>query len=190
MTSIAIVYFSATGHTQQVAEAVADGAKSVVGTEVKLLRIVGEDIQAGRWKNDAIVEALNSADAIVFGTPTYMGGYAAQFKTFIDACGGIWYQQGWKDKIAAGFTHSGGLSGDKLNTLTSLMINAMQHSMIWVGTGVMAEGATPDKTNRLASYSGAMAQSNMDQPDIGQGDRQTAVLLGRRVAEVTQRWKA
>lgn len=188
MTKIAIVYFSASGHTQQVAEAVADGAKSVAGTEVTLLRIVGEDIHEGRWKNDSITAVLNSADAIVFGTPTYMGGYAGQFKSFIDACGGIWYKQGWKDKVAAGFTHSQGLSGDKLNTLSGLMINAMQHSMIWVGTGVMPEGATPDKTNRLASYSGAMAQSNMDQPNIGQGDRQAAVLLGLRVAEVAQRW--
>jgi len=67
---------------------------TVAGTNVSLLRIVGEDIENGRWKNEAIVNALNAADAIVFGTPTYMGGYSAQFKTFIDACGGIWYQQG------------------------------------------------------------------------------------------------
>ena len=188
MTTIAIVYFSASGHTQQVAEAVAEGAKSVVGTDVTLLRIVGEDIDRGRWKNDAIVNALNAADAIVFGTPTYMGGYAAQFKTLIDACGAIWYQQGWKDKIGAGFTHTQGLSGEKLNTLSGLMINAMQHSMIWVGTGVMPEGSTPEKTNRIASYSGAMAQSNLDQPNIGPGDHQTAVILGKRVAEAAVQW--
>ena len=188
MPSIAIVYFSATGHTQQVAEAVAEGAKLISGSEVSIHRIVGEDIQNGRWKNDNISAALNVADAIVFGTPTYMGGYSAQFKSFIDACGGIWYQQGWKNKIGAGFTHSQGLSGDKLNTLSGLMINAMQHGMIWVGTGIMPEGSTPDKTNRIASYSGAMAQSNMDQPNIGSGDRQTAILLGKRVAEAAWRW--
>lgn len=188
MPSVAIVYFSVSGHTQQVAEAVAEGAKSVTGTDVSLLRIVGEDIVNGRWKNDAITDALNAADAIVFGTPTYMGGYAAQFKTFIDACGGIWYQQGWKDKIGAAFTHSQGLSGDKLNTLVGLMINAMQHGMVWVGTSVMPEGATPEKTNRLSSYTGAMSQSNMDQPNIGPGDRQTAVILGKRVAEAAARW--
>ncbi len=188
MPSVAIVYFSVSGHTQQVAEAVAEGAKSVPGTEVSLLRIVGEDIVNGRWKNDSITNALNAADAIVFGTPTYMGGYAAQFKTFIDACGGIWYQQGWKDKIGAAFTHSQGLSGDKLNTLVGLMINAMQHGMVWVGTSVMPEGSTPEKTNRLSSYTGAMAQSNMDQPNIGPGDRQTAVILGKRVAEAAARW--
>ncbi len=188
MISVAIVYFSATGHTQQLAEAVAEGTQSLDGTQVSLHRIVGEDIDKGRWNNDAIVAALSAADAIVFGTPTYMGGYSAQFKAFIDACGGIWYQQGWKDKIGAGFTHSQGLSGDKLNTLSGLMINGMQHSMIWVGTGVMPEGSTPDKANRIASYSGAMAQSNMDQPNIGTGDRQTAMALGKRVAEAALRW--
>jgi NAD(P)H dehydrogenase (quinone) len=188
MPSVAIVYFSATGHTQQLAEAVAEGAKSFANTQVNLLRIVGEDIGNGRWKNDSIMSTLNAADAIVFGTPTYMGGYASQFKSFIDGCGGIWFQQGWKNKIGAGFTHSQGLSGDKLNTLSGLMINAMQHSMIWVGTGVMPEGSTPDKTNRIGSYTGSMAQSDMDQPNIGPGDRQTAVLLGKRVAETAARW--
>jgi NAD(P)H dehydrogenase (quinone) len=189
MPTVAIVYFSASGHTQQMAEAIADGVKSVLGTESSLLRIVGEDIQNGRWKNDAILEALNQSDAIVFGSPTYMGSFAAQFKCFIDGCGGIWYQQGWKNKIGAGFTHSQGLSGDKLNTLNSLMINAMQHGMIWIGTGHMPEGATPEKTNRLSSYTGAMAQSNMDQPNIGEGDRRSAVLLGQRVAESAIRWE-
>ena len=188
MPTVAIVYFSASGHTEQVAQAVADGTKLVAGTVSTLHRIVSEDIDGGRWKNDEIIVSLNAADAIVFGTPTYMGGYSAQFKTFIDACGGIWYQQGWKDKIGAGFTHSQGLSGDKLNTLSGLMINGLQHSMIWVGTGVMPEGATPDKTNRLSSYTGAMAQSNMDQPEIGSGDRQTAIALGKRVAETAARW--
>jgi len=188
MATVAIVYFSAGGHTQQVAEAVSEGAKSVAGSKVTLHRIVSEDINGARWKNDEIIAALNAADAIVFGTPTYMGGYAAQFKTFIDACGGIWYNQGWKDKIGAGFTHSQGLSGDKLNTLSGLLINGMQHSMIWVGTGIMTEGATPDKINRLSSYMGAMAQSNMDQPEIGVGDRQTAIALGKRVSETAARW--
>ncbi len=188
MVSIAIVYFSASGHTQQMAEAVAEGAKSVAGTDVSLHRIVGEDIQNGRWKNEAITSVLNAADAIIIGTPTYMGGYSAQVKAFIDGCAGIWYQQGWKDKVAAGFTHSQGLSGDKLNTLSGLVINAMQHGMIWVGTGVMPEGSTPEKTNRLSSSTGTMAQSNVDQPTIGEGDRRTAVILGKRVAETTLRW--
>ncbi len=185
MPSIAIVYYSAQGHTHQVAEAVGSGAEAVAGTAVSLLRLQDADIQNGRWKNDAMTATLNAADAIVFGTPTYMGGYSAQMKAFIDGCGGIWYVQGWKDKIAAGFTHSQGLSGDKLNTLTGLMINAMQHGMVWVGNAFMPEGDRPENTNRISSYSGMMAQT-FEKDVIGDGDKKTAAL-GGRVAEATAR---
>jgi len=188
MPSVAIVYFSGQGHTHQLAEAVAEGAREVVGTSVDLIRIVGDDITEGRWKNPAALAKLTAADAIVFGTPTYMGGYAAQMKAFIDAASEVWSHQGWKDKIAAGFTHSGGLSGDKLNTLQGLWVNAMQHGMVWVGLGVFVEGTEPDQVNRLSSYAGAMAQTNWGQDAVNDGDRKTAAILGRRVAETAARW--
>jgi NAD(P)H dehydrogenase (quinone) len=187
VATVAVVYFSAQGHTHQLAEAVASGAKGVAGTSVELLRIVADDIKNDRWANDEILAKLTAADAIVFGTPTYMGGISAQFKAFIDACGGIWYQQKWKDKLAAGFTHSGGLNGDKLNCLNGLMISALQQSMIWVGPGLMVEGTGPEHVNRLSSYSGMMAQTDMGQDAINPGDRKTAELLGKRVAELATR---
>jgi NAD(P)H dehydrogenase (quinone) len=189
MPSVAIVYFSAQGHTHQLAEAVAEGAKGVAGTTVELIRLVGTDITEGRWKNDAAVAKLAAADAIVFGTPTYMGGYSAQMKAFIDGCAGVWFQQGWKDKLAAAFTHSQGLSGDKLNTLQSLLVNAMQHGMVWVGLGMLAEGTTPSHANRIGAYLGAMAQTDGNQTEVNPGDRKTATLLGKRVAEAAVRWK-
>lgn len=190
MPSVAIVYFSAQGHTHQVAEAVAEGARAVADTAVGLHRLVGSDIHEGRWKNDAVMAALKAADAIVFGTPTYMGGYSAQMKAFIDAASAAWMKLEWKDKVGAAFTHSQGLSGDKLNTLFGLAVNAMQHGMLWVGTGVLPPpaGATPDKLNRLSSFSGAMAQTDYGQEQVNPGDLDTARVLGRRVAEVTARW--
>lgn len=188
MPKIAIVYFSAQGHTHALAEAVAEGAQRVDGTTVNLIRLVGEDIKDGRWSNSDAIAKLNAADAIIFGTPTYMGGYSAQMKAFIDGCGGIWYQQLWKDKIAAGFTHSQGLSGDKLNTLTGLYINAMQHSMLWIGPGLLVESPSPDSVNRLSSYSGAMAQTDPNQVEVNPGDRMTAAALGERVAQAAARW--
>lgn len=188
MAKIAIVYFSAQDHTKQLADAVAEGARTVANSQVDLLRIVGEDFSEGRWKNAAIVDVCNAADAIIFGTPTYMGGISAQMKAFIDACSGIWMKQGWKDKLAAGFTHSLGLSGDKLNTLQGLMVNAMQHSMIWIGLGHPVEGTGTGHVNRLSSWAGAMAQTDWGQDTINDGDRKTAVLLGKRVAEVAAKW--
>lgn len=188
MPSLAIVYFSSQGHTHEVAEAVATGARAVEGTTATLVRLLDTEIQNGRWKNDVSVAVLNAADAIVFGTPTYMGGYSAQITCFIDACSGIWMKQGWKDKIAAGFTHSQGLSGDKLNTLNGLFINAMQHGMVWVGNAILPEGDQPEMINRIGSYTGLMAQSGYGQASIGDGDKKTAGMFGQRVAGTTARW--
>jgi NAD(P)H dehydrogenase (quinone) len=188
MPTVAIVYYSAQGHTHQIAEAVAEGAKSVPGTTVEVHRIADADIQNGRFGNKALLDRLGTADAIIFGTPTYMGGVASQVKAFIDATGGIWFAQGWRDKVAAGFTHSQGLSGDKLNTLNGLYINALQHGMIWVGTGANPEGSTPDKFNRISSFSGVMAQTDYGQEKVNEGDVKTAKHLGKRVAEATARW--
>lgn len=188
MPTVAIIYFSGQGHTHQLAEAVAEGAKGVAGTSIELVRIVGEDIVNGRWKNPEAVAKLSAADAIVFGTPTYMGGYAAQFKAFIDTSSEVWMAQGWKDKLAAGFTHSQNLSGDKQSTLIGLWVNAMQHGMVWVSPGVMVEGFEADKLNRLAGYAGVMAQTPWGTERVADGDRRTAVQLGARVAEAAGRW--
>ena len=189
MKTVAIVYFSSAGHTQQLAHLIAEGVRSVPQTTAVLWRIDSADMHSGRWKNDEITAGLSRADAIVFGAPTYMGGMAAQFKAFIDACSGIWFEQMWRNKLAAGFTHSQGLSGDKLNTLEGLMINAMQHGMVWLSLGLRPEGSSPSHINRLGSYVGLMAQSEADQVQLHEGDRQTARLLGQRVADAAQRWQ-
>ena len=76
MTTVAIVYHSGYGHTRGVAEAVAEGAQAVSGVKVVLIP-VGEA--------EAREAELDAADAIIFGSPTYMGGPAAQFKAFADA---------------------------------------------------------------------------------------------------------
>jgi NAD(P)H dehydrogenase (quinone) len=99
-----------------------------------------------------------------------------------------WFSQAWKDKIAAAFTNSASMNGDKLSTLHYLFTLAMQHSMIWIGTGVMpsnAKAAQRNDINYLASFSGAMAQSPSDaSPEEGPlpGDLETAKLFGQRVA--------
>lgn len=189
MKNVAIVYFSSGGQTQQLAHGIAEGVRSVPQTAAVLWRIEGSDLRDGRWKNEEILAGLQRADTIVFGTPTYMGGIAAQYKAFIDACGGIWFEQAWRNKLAAGFTHSQGLSGDKLNTLEGLMIQAMQHGMLWVGLGIRPEGSSPEQVNRLGSYLGLMAQSEADQTNLFEGDRQTARLFGQRIADATHRWQ-
>ena len=179
MAKMVVVYHSGSGHTAQVAKAVARGAETVAGMTVKLCSV--EEV-----KGD--FTPFEDADCIVFGCPTFMGGPSAPFKTFIDAASKIWFKQGWKDKLAAGFTNSGGLSGDKLNTLNALYINAMQHGMIWVGNPQMPTGTSPTDINRLASWSGVMAQSDQGStPEQAPpaGDLKTAENFAVRVAELT-----
>jgi len=186
MSIVTIVFHSGYGHTQVQAEAVAEGARSVPGTDVHLVPV--EDVDSN-WN------LLDSADAIVFGCPTYMAGPSAQFKAFMDSTSGRWGEQQWKDKLAGGFTNSAGLNGDKLNTLESLSLFAMQHSMIWAGLGLLpgnhTSTGTPEDLNRLAGFLGAMAQSNADVgPDVapGRSDQRTAAHLGQRVAAAAARW--
>jgi NAD(P)H dehydrogenase (quinone) len=117
-----------------------------------------------------------------------MGNVSGLFKMFMDASSKPWLEQKWKDKVAAGFTISGSPSGDKLNTLQSLMIFAMQHGMIWVGNAEMPYNE--EGINRLGSFSGVMAQAGQVAPDIepNEADRKSAERLGQRVAIATQRW--
>lgn len=189
MATISILYYSGSGHTAKMAEAVCKGAQSVPGVNVHLLAIKGEDIQNGRYKNEAVMAQLDVSDAIIFGTPTYMGGPAGQFKCFADATGEKWFQRKWVNKVGAAFTVSGGPSGDKLNTLEYCFILAMQHGMIWVG--VEETPQSNDKgINRLSSYSGAMGQAMMEPPEVApnEADKLTGESLGRRVAHAALRW--
>jgi NAD(P)H dehydrogenase (quinone) len=189
MKKIVIVYHSGYGHTQKQAEAVWRGANEINGASADLLAIDAEgNLPDGAW------ESLAAAHAIVFGSPTYMGGASWQFKRFADASSKPWFAQVWKDKIAAGFTNSASMNGDKLSTLQYFFVLAMQHSMIWVGTGLMpsnAKSAQRNDINYLAAFSGAMAQSPSDaSADEGPqpGELETARLFGRRVAETALRW--
>lgn len=183
-TLIAIVYHSGYGHTRRQAEAVKTGVGQTPGAEAILLTV--EEAQT-RW------EDLASAEAIIFGAPTYMAGASAQFKAFQDATSKAVMARGfaWKDKIAAGFTNSGGRSGDKLATLIQIALFAAQHGMHWVNLGLPpANNSTTgseDEMNRLGFFLGAGAQSNTDQgPELAppKSDLRTAEYLGRRVAEV------
>ena len=187
MTTVAIVYFSGTGNTKLMAEAIAQGAGAIADTTAKVFRITGEQITAGRWQDEAMMAELNQADAIVIGTPTYMGGVAAQVKAFIDAAGAGWQAQGWKDKIAGGFTHSGSPSGDKQGTLLYLAINAAQHSMIWVGSSEMPNPETG--VNRMGAFLGAMGFGH-EESKVEPGDLKFSQLYGQRIAKATHAWAA
>ena len=161
------------------AQAVAEGSD---GT---LLAIDAEGkLPAGGW------EQLAAASTIVFGSPTYMGSVSWQFKKFADASSKPWFTQLWKNKLAAGFTNSASMNGDKHSTLHYLFTLSQQHGMLWAGTGLMpsnAKDSTRDDLNYVGSYAGLMTAtpSNASPDEMVPGDIATAKAFGQRVAEAS-----
>ncbi|MEO6322792.1 MAG: flavodoxin family protein [Polaromonas sp.] len=183
MPAIAVIYHSGYGHTQRMAQSIAAGA----GAELVAIDAEGK-LPDGGW------ETLNAADAIIMGSPTYMGSVSWQFKKFADASSKPWYTGAWKDKLFAGFTNSSALNGDKSSTLNYLFTLAMQHGGIWVSQGVMpsnSKAAQRNDANFLGSYSGAIAQSPSDAGagEMAPGDLETARKFGQRVADVASRFR-
>ncbi len=188
MVKLAVVYHSDEGTTRILAEGVCEGAGSIEGVDAVLHEVDRRRIVEGSYDNEPQLEALDAADAIVFGCPTFMGDVSGPMKAFLDATLQRWYARAWSGKVAAGFTVSSTPSGDKLHCLSSLVVHAMQHGMIWVGldeSPLNAEGI-----NRLSLYLGAGAQPDYagDMPVLQPGDRETGVRHGARVAAVTRQW--
>ncbi|WP_441957326.1 flavodoxin family protein [Mycolicibacterium houstonense] len=181
--TVAVVYHSGFGHTATLADAVADGARDA-GAAVTVVPV--DTMTDQDWDH------LDTADALIFGSPTYMGNVSAGFQSFAEQTGRRCMEGTWRDKVAAGFTNSGGKSGDKLNTLSSLAVFAAQHHMHWVNLG-LATGwntsfSSEDDLNRLGFFLGAGAQTNVDADadQVHPSDARTCHHLGRRVALVTR----
>lgn len=184
MAKICIVYHSGYGHTAKIAEAVASTSGAA------LLAIDAEgNLPEAAWAQ------LGAADMIVFGSPTYMGNVSWQFKKFADASSKPWFGQAWKDKVFAGFTNSATMNGDKYNTLHYFMTLAMQHSGLWVGTGMMpsnSKAATRNDLNYVGSFGGLMTATPSDAStdEMVPGDLDTARKFGERLAAVATRLAA
>ncbi|MER6383264.1 flavodoxin family protein [Streptomyces sp. NPDC001250] len=180
---VSVAYHSGFGHTAVLAEAVRAGAADA-GAEVHLIKV--DEITDEQW------EILDRSDAIVFGSPTYMGTASGAFHVFAEGTSNRWYTRAWQDKLAAGFTNSASKSGDKLHTLQFFQTFAAQHGMTWVNLGLLpgwnASTSSENDLNRLGFFSGAAAQSNNDQGPEGvhKSDIATAEHLGRRVTETAR----
>ncbi|MEO1657308.1 MAG: flavodoxin family protein [Pseudomonadota bacterium] len=189
MTTIAIIYHSGYGHTKLLAEAIQKGAASVDGVEVRLHTV---EEAAGA------LDSFADVSGIIFGSPTYMGSVAGEVESFFDQTSKVWFTQGWKDKLAGGFTNSGSASGDKPATLARIATLAAQHGMLWVNVGDGNELYDPNfsgepeaAVNRLGGYLGVMAVSANAEPGPNnppQGDIKTGYQYGQRFAKAAKRW--
>ncbi|HCF24173.1 MULTISPECIES: flavodoxin family protein [unclassified Novosphingobium] len=184
MTKTVVIFHSGYGHTKVVAEHVAAGAKA------DLIAISPEgDISEEDWT------ALDAADAIVFGAPTYMGSASWQFKKFSDATSKRWFTRDWSDKVFGGFTNSASPSGDKQVSLIQMQTLASQHGGIWVSLGQApsnAKASTSADLNNLGGSVGLMVRSPSDASvdEVHSGDLASARLYGERVAAIAAKLKA
>lgn len=155
---IYIVFHSFYGHIFEMAKAVAEGAESVEGTEVKLFR-VPETVDENNLKAYGAFEAqkafvhipiiepeqLAEADAIIFGTPTRFGNMSSQMRTFLDRTGGLWAKGALIGKVGSVFVSTGTQHGGQETTITSFHTTLFHHGMIVAGV--------PYSTSRLTNMS-------------------------------------
>lgn len=177
MTKVLVLYYSSYGHIETMAEAIADGARSVPGTEVAIKRVpelVPADVaKAAHMKTDqaapiATVAELADYDAIIFGTPTRFGNMAAQMRNFLDQTGGLWAQGKLIGKVGSVFVSTSTQHGGQETTLTSFHTTLFHHGMVVVGVPYAApelttmseiSGGTPYGASTLAGPDGSRQPS-------------------------------
>ncbi|MBT2481749.1 flavodoxin family protein [Streptomyces sp. ISL-94] len=181
--SIVIAYHSGFGHTDVLAAAVRRGAVEAGAADVALVRV--DKITDEQW------QLLDDADAIVFGSPTYMGSASGDFHVFAQSTSKRWASAAWRDKLGAGFTNAACKAGDKHSTLAYFATLAAQHQMNWINLGLLPGWHTSTESendlNRLGYFNGAAASTPADLPaeGVSKADIATAEHLGERVAKHT-----
>lgn len=184
MAKVAVVFHSGYGHNLRVAQEVAAGANA------ELVAIDADgNLTEAQWGT------LGGADAIIFGSPTYMGMVSWQFKKFADASSKAWFGRAWQDKVFGGFTVSASLNGDKQVTLAYLQTLASQHGGLWVSLGLPPANATASSRNDVNNLGGSVGllvqcASDAGADAIPAGDLATAKAYGQRVAAVAAKLKA
>jgi NAD(P)H dehydrogenase (quinone) len=148
-----VVYYSLRGHIRKMAEAVAEGARSVDGVDVDVRRVpetlsreilekIGavESVEAQKDIQVCTVEELAAADAIIFGTPTRFGNMCGQMRSFLDGTGALWSSGALVGKIGSVFTSTGLQHGGQETTIVSFHYTLLHHGMIIAGLPYTFEG--------------------------------------------------
>jgi len=196
MSKVLVLYYSAYGHIEQMADAVAEGARQA-GATVDVRRVpetVPEDIaRNNHFKLDqsapvATVADLENYDAIIIGTGTRFGRLSSQMAAFLDQAGGLWARGALIGKVGAAFTSTGTQHGGQETTLFSLITNMLHFGMTIVGLDYAFAGQSGHDRIRGGAPYGATTLAGGDgsrQPD--ENDRDGARYLGRRVAETANK---
>lgn len=200
MAKVLVLYYSMYGHIEKMADAIAEGVRTVDGTEGVIKRvpeIIPEDraramgVKLDQKAPIATTEELGNYDAIIFGTPTRFGNMAAQMRNFLDQTGKLWMNGSLIGKVGSVFTSTGTQHGGQETTITSFHSTLLHHGMVIVGvpyscTGltVMTEitGGSPYGSSTLAGSDGKRMPS--------ENELEIARFQGRHVAGIAQRLAA
>lgn len=194
MTKVLVLYYSSYGHIETMAQAVAEGAKSVAGTEVHVKRVpelIPEDVaKAHHFKVEqsapiASPNELADYDAIIFGTPTRFGMMASQMKNFLDQTGGLWAQGKLIGKVGGVFTSTATQHGGQEGTLLSFHTVMLHHGMLIAGLPYSFQGQTSSEEITGGTPYGASTIANGDgsrQPSAN--ELEGARFQGRHIAEI------
>jgi NAD(P)H dehydrogenase (quinone) len=196
MTKVLVLYYSSWGHVESMAEAVAEGARSVPGVAVDLKRVpelVPDAVaRAAHYKTDqrasiAEPEELANYDAIVFGTPTRFGNMAAQMRNFLDRTGGLWARGQLVGKVGSVFAVTGTQHGGQETTITSFHTTLLHHGMVVVGLPYTFEGLVKmDEISGGTPYGAtALAGSDGSRP-VSANELDGARFQGRHVATIAR----
>lgn len=196
---IRIVYYSTYGHVYKMAEAVAEGAKTVQGAQVEIKR-VPETLPKEILESMGAVEAqkafesvpictideLASADAIIFGTPTRFGNMAAQMKQFLDATGSLWQKGALVGKVGSVFTSSATQHGGQESTILSFHIPLLHQGMIIVGLPYAFQGQMRiDEITGGSPYGASTIAGGKGERLPSKNELDAARFQGKHVASIT-----
>jgi len=200
-TKLQVIFYSMYGHVYRMAEAIAEGARSVEGCEVQLLQVPEllpdealekSGAKAARAAFSHIPVAspsqLSEADGIIFGTPTRFGNMAAQMRNFLDQTGGLWAKGGLVGKVGSVFAGTGTQHGGQETTITSFHTTLFHHGMVVVGVPYSEQrlvtmneitGGTPYGATTLAAADGSRQPS--------ENELAIARFQGAHVAAITRK---
>jgi NAD(P)H dehydrogenase (quinone) len=200
MTKVLVLYYSSYGHLEQMADAVAEGARRA-GAEVDIRRVPetapAEVAKAAGFKPDIshpVIEGIDKLadyDAIIVGSPTRFGRMSSQMASFLDQAGGLWMRGALNGKVGAAFTSTATQHGGQEVTLFSIITNLLHFGLTIVGLDYGYAGQMGVKEVHGNSPYGASTIADGDgsrQPS--ENDLDGARYQGRRVAEVAAKLAA
>jgi NAD(P)H dehydrogenase (quinone) len=198
---VLVVYYSMYGHIHRMAEAVAEGVKTVKGAEALLRRVpetLPGEVLAKMGALDAqkklahvpvaTVEDLESADAVIFGTPTRFGNMCGQMKQFLDATGGLWAKGALVGKVGSVFTSTATQHGGQESTLLSFHVTLLHHGFVVVGLPYSFQGQMRnDEITGGSPYGASTIAGTQGERTPSENELQAARFQGAHVAAIASK---